>query len=289
MRVFFVQAVDGAGLTSVTANKGANYGLVGAPADAVPFVSGGVLGDDGWYVEGPVMVELKGALVEPGSHEYSIDGAARLPYLPGEMISGADDGETIVTFYALTDPDALPIEVTVEIDETAPTVDLDQPIAIVGPGDSVDPASIAVCADPVPGSGLRDLDPDTAPDCLLSSDSYTLEVPGRDPIGPFTLTSALGRDVAGNETSESQSALILDGVEGDNGYFTTPVILGILGGAADTALVGLNGATPEPYEEPVTVDVSTTVVVIVGDDQIQFEVLVDLRRPHGDRLAGARR
>ena len=179
--VYFVQAVDGAGLTSVTANKGTNYGLVGAPADAVPFVSGGVLGDDGWYVEGPVMVELKGALVEPGSHEYSIDGAPRLPYLPGVPISVADDGETIVTFYALTDPDALPIEVTIKIDETAPTVDLDQPIAIVGPGDSVDPASIAVCADPVPGSGLRDLDPDTAADCLLSSDVlHSWWCPGQD-------------------------------------------------------------------------------------------------------------
>ena len=278
--VFFVQAVDGAGNVAVTANKGNNYDTGGDPAQAVAFVNG-TEGDNGWYV-GAATVELKGSAVGDDTHVVSVNGGAQFPYVG--PIDVTTEGVNVVT---IDGPGAEPITVVVPIDTEAPTVDFANPIAVLSAGDTEAPSPGAlICTDPGPGSGLRDLDPGSESSCALTQDQYSLLLDeGTDAeqtIGPFTLSSARGQDIAGNETTESQSAVILSGTEGDGGIYTSPVILGIIGAAAADAEVSLDGEGGpfEPYTDPITIDEDSSVVVKVGDDTIgPFEVTVDVDAP----------
>ena len=274
--VFFVQAVDGAGNVAVTANKGNNYETGGDPAQAVAFVNG-VQGDNGWYI-GAATVELKGSAVVPGvSHTVTVNGEPPFTYTgPIEL---ATDGNNVVT---ITGPGAEPITVDVWIDTTAPTVDFVTPIVVLSDEDTEAPApGELTCTDS--GSGLRDLDPASDRSCVLTQDEYSLELDANTTIGPFTLSSARGQDIAGNEATESQSAVILSGTLGTNGIYTSPVILGIIGAAALDAEVSLDGGkdgTFEPYTAPITIDKNSSVVVRIGDDTLEpFEVDVDQDDP----------
>jgi hypothetical protein len=278
--VFFVQAVDGAGNVAVTANKGNNYDTGGAPALAVAFVEG-IEGDNGWFV-GPATVELKGSAVGVGSHTASVNDADPLPYVGPIQLTT----ERINTV-RIDGPGAAPITVAVPIDTGAPIVDLENPIAVLSPNDTVAPANLQTCEDAPNGSGLRDLAPgDELTSCALTQDQYTLVLDeGTDAeqtIGPFSLSSARGQDIAGNETTESQSAVILSGTEGDGDIYTSPVILGIIGAAAadaEVSLVGIDGPFA-PYTAPITIDEDSSVVVRVGDDPFgPFDVAVDVDAP----------
>jgi hypothetical protein len=276
--VFFVQAVDGAGNVAVTANKGNNYDTGGDPALAVAFVNG-IKGANGWYIDAAT-VELKGSAVVLGSsHSVTVNGGAPFFYAGPVQLTG--EGNNVVT---IEGPGAAPITVAVPIDTRAPIVDLDTPIAVLSPDDTVAPAGLLTCTDPTPGSGLRDLAPDDAESrCVLTQDAYSLVLdPGtatEQTIGPFTLSSARGQDIAGNETTESQSAVILSGTQGTGGFYTSPVILGIIGAAAAGAEVSVNDGPFEPYTNPITIDQGSNVVVRIGDDTLSFDVDVDQDDP----------
>ena len=270
--VFFVQAVDGAGNVAATANKGQNYVSGGQPAEAVAFVTG-VEGDNGWFL-GAASVELKGASVLATTHQVSINGAAPVLYTGPFTLD--TQGSNTVDF---TGPGATPIHVVVAVDTQGPTVELANPIAVLSPGDTIAPAGIQECSDPVPGSGLRDLDPASASSCSVSSSPYPLTLADGTVIGPFTLSSLRGEDIAGNESVESQSAVILSGVEGDGGYYTTPVILGVIGNAALDATIKIGDAPAVRYSQPIRIEASAPIVVTVGDDVFTFPVNVDHDAP----------
>ena len=283
--VFFVQAVDGAGNVAVTANKGKNYVISGDPAQAVAFVSG-VQGDNGWYVGNATQVELKGKAVSDGNtYTVTINGATQPPYTGGPF-PVATEGRNTVTIFG---EGAQPIELTVPIDTRPPIVNLENPIKVL----TVDPkhpevvrpvenfvvsSQPAACDDPTPGSGLRDLDlGDPANACELTENDYSLPVGGAEVN--VTLKSKRGQDIAGNVATESETAVILAGTQGNGGYYTSPVILGVLGGTpADLVKVYINGsATPFDPNGTITISIpKASVKIMIGDDdEVNFDVVVD--------------
>ncbi len=277
--VFFVQAVDGAGNVSATANKGQNYVSGGQAAEAVAFVTGPE-GDNGWFL-GTANVELKGASVGVNTHTVQINGAAPVTYTAPIPLD-TQGSNTVV----ITGPGATPIQLVVPVDTQKPIVDLETPIAVLSVDDTFGSPVVKTCTDPEPGSGLRDLDLATASNCAVTTTDYNLTVtdPSGGPaqvIGPFELATVRGQDFAGNEDTESQSAVILSGVEGTSGsgYYTTPVILGVLGDAALDATIKVGNAPAVAYETPIKIAATADVVVTIGDDEFRFPVNVDKTKP----------
>jgi hypothetical protein len=268
--VYFVQAVDGAGNVSVSANKGENYKIEGAPALAVAFVEGEE-GDNGWYIDTPVTVELKGSAVGAGTHTVSIDGGAPTPY------TGAFDiTKQGITTVEIVGEGAPPIRLEIKIDTLHPLVDLTDPIVLLTFNELAPSASVLRCEEqyppdaPTAGSGL-------VGSCEVTTASYPLTVGST--TKNFELGTARGRDVAGNESSESQTAVVLDGTLGSNGYYTTPVVLGVLGADAASATVKLGNGSPQTYAGPISITETTSVTVAVGEDVRTFTVLVDRTAP----------
>ena len=254
-------------------------------AQAVAFVTG-AQGDNGWFVDAATL-ELKGSAVVPQrtkSQHLAVTSTRYQPASTPDRSHCRTEGNNVVT---INGPGAEPITVIVPIDTRAPIVDLEEPIVVLAPNDTVAPAGLSACADPTPGSGLRDLAPgDAQTSCELTQDDYTLVLDegtaDEQTIGPFTLSSARGQDIAGNEATESQSAVIVSGTEGDGDFYTSPVILGIIGAAAGEAEVSLDGEGGpfEPYTAPITIDEDSSVVVKVGDDTLgPFDIEVDLDAP----------
>ena len=191
--VFFVQAVDGAGNVSATANKGQNYVSGGQAAEAVAFVTGPE-GDNGWFL-GSAERRTQGQLgpTRPRRTHQRRSTVAHRSRTPARFHSMTQGSNTVV----ITGPGATPIQLVVPVDTVKPTVDLETPIAVLSVGDTFGSPDGRACDDPVPGSGLRDLDPTDASNCAVTTADYNLTVtdPSGGPsqvIGPFTLATVRG-------------------------------------------------------------------------------------------------
>src|SRR4029079_2035944 len=145
----------------------------------------------------------------PTDWSYSIDGSPPVPYTSPFVVT--KQGTVVLSF---SGPGGSFSE-TVKIDSQKPSANLtSNAVVVVTPGDTV-PALGFSCTDPTPGSGVAS--------CLSSTNDFTI---GNRSV---TLSKATATDVAGNTDTKGQTAVVVDGTKGNAGWFTSLVVLGVVG------------------------------------------------------------